>query len=333
MLYYKQNINESIQRFKKLWARESMDKILVKIDLQDRKNSTMVNALTHAPNMVKMVDLWEKGFKLNKEIKDDNLPVVYGDFCAYIMGGFLGAQVKWTKGGAYAVPFLKNIKNYKKYLKFDVNNKYYKMQVDYINYLNERSKNKFVFCEMIAIDGMNFLENVRGGNAYMDIYDYPKEVHGILEYSSDLNIKIIKDQRKLIKTYESGRFQNYATWTPGETVFISVDAYGNCGPEVFEKFGRKYIQRLIDEFNGGWLHLHTEAPSTMKNLHHYVSLNNLIAIGFEDWQVGPRGIEHINEITEITNNIPLMININANELIGMIEAKKLPGNIIPGKFA
>ena len=42
----------------------------------------------------------------------------------------------------------------------------------------------------------------------------------------------------------------------------------------------------------------------------------------------PRAIEHIDEILEITDGIPLMINISANELIEMINAKTLPGNIL-----
>lgn len=324
-MYYKPNINESIERFNKLWSREAVDKILVKIDIQDPGNSTMIKALKHVPDMKKIVDEWEKGFELNREIKDDNLPVVYGDFGAYIFGGFLGAEVKWLPGGAYAIPFIKDMKNYKKYLLFDENNKYFRMQIDYIKYLIERSKDKFIFCEMIAIDGLNFLDNVRGGDAYTDLYDYSKEVIDMLEFSSDLNIKIIKHQRKLIETYKGGRFQNFGIWTPGETVYISVDAYGQCGSEVFEKFGRKFIQKMIDEFNGGWLHVHSDAVRLLPS---YISLKNLIGLGLEDWINPPRAIEHIDDILEITGEIPLMINISSDELIGMIESKKLPGNIL-----
>lgn len=327
-IYYKPNIDESIKRFKKLWAREALDRILVKIDIQDPKQPTVMNAMAKVPDYEKMVNEWEKGFKLNKNINDDNLPVIYGELGGYIIGGFLGANVRWGTGGAYSEKLIKNMKDYKKYLKFDENNKYYKMQINYTKYLAKRSEGKFGFTEMIAVDGLNLIDCLRGGDAYTDVYDHPKEIMDIMDFGSDLNIKLVKEQRKFIKKYRGGRFNFYQIWTPGETIFISVDAYGSCSPEIFERFGRKYVQGLIDEFNGGWLHLHTEAASTMKLLTNYVALNNLVAIGFEDWISPPRGIEHIDKILEITGDIPLMINIKKDELVEMIESKILPGNIL-----
>ena len=47
----------------------------------------------------------------------------------------------------------------------------------------------------------------------------------------------VKEQRKHIDSYRGGRFNFYQIWTPGETIFISVDAYGQCSSDVFEKFG------------------------------------------------------------------------------------------------
>ena len=324
-MYYKSDIDESINRFKKLWAKEALDKILIKIDIQEPLEPTVLKAMKKAPDYTEMLKEWESGFNINKNINDDNLPIVYGELGGYIIGGFFGANVKWGTGGAYAEPFLEDITNYRNILNFDENNKYYQMQLSYIKYLAKKSIDKFGFTEMIAIDGLNFLDAIRGSNAYTDIYDYPKEVISILDWASDFNIKLIKNQRKFIKKYKDGRFNFYGMWTPGDTIFISVDAYGQCSPEVFERFGRKYIQRLADEFNGGWLHVHSDAIRLIPN---YVTLKNLIAIGIEDWIKPPRAIEVINDILKITKDIPLMINIEKKELLEMINSKKLPGNIL-----
>lgn len=324
-MYYKSDIDKSVNRFKELWAREAKDKILVKIDLQDPLEPTVLMAMRKAPDYVEMVKEWECGFEVNKNIKDDNLPIIYGELGEYIIGGFFGADVRWGTGGAYAEPFLKDIVNYKNVLNFNENNKYYQMQLDYIKYLAKKSKNNFGFTEMIAIDGLNFLDAIRGAHAYTDIYDYPKEVISVLDWASDFNVGLIKNQRKFIKKYKDGRFNFYGIWTPGETIFISVDAYGHCAPEVFERFGRKYVQRLANEFNGGWVHVHSD---TIRLVPNYITLKNLIAIGFEDWIKPPRAIENINNILDMTKDIPLMINIEKKELLEMIDSKTLPGNIL-----
>jgi hypothetical protein len=322
---YKPNLDESVDRFQKLWSREAMDRVLVKIDIQDPDSPTVMNAMARVPDYGEMVDEWEKGFLLNRDVADDNLPVVYGELGGYIIGGFLGAEVSWGAGGAYPEKLIRDMKRYREFLKFNEENEYFRMQINYIKYLAERSKGKFGFTEMITIDGLNFLDCVRGGDAYTDLFDYPQEITQIMGFGSDLNIKLVRMQRSLIETYRGGRFNFYQIWTPGETIFISVDAYGQCSPGVFEKFGRKYVQRMVDEFHGGWLHVHSDA---MRLLPNYITMRGLVAIGLEDWIKPPRAIDHINEIIEITGDVPLMINIEKNELLAMMEAKTLPGNVL-----
>jgi hypothetical protein len=324
-MFYKPTLDRSVERYKSLWNRDAPDRVLVKIDIQDPSTPTVLNALAYAPDFSKVVDEWEKGFVINKEINDDNLPIVYGDLGAYIFGGFLGASVTWGTGGAYSEKLIPDMQNYRDYMHFDSNNSYYKLQLDYLRYLKERSREKFGFTEMLPIDGMNFLDCVRGGPAYTDVYDYPEEVEKLLDFASDVNVQFVHDQRKITETYKGGRFSPYAIWTPGETVFISVDAYGQCGPEVFERHGRKYVQRLIDEFNGGWLHVHSDA---MRLLPEYVRLKGLVAIGLEDWIKPPRALDHLDTIVETTGDIPLMINITRDELLAKIEDRTLRGNIL-----
>jgi hypothetical protein len=322
---HKPALDESVARFKSLWSRDARDRVLVKIDIQDPATPTVMNAMAHVPDFKKVVDEWEKGFALNREVRDDNLPIVYGDLGAYIFGGFLGASVAWGTGGAYSEKLIKDMRECRTYMRFDESNSYYTLQLDYLRYLKERSKGRFGFTEMLPVDGMNFLDCVRGGAAYTDLYDYPGEVTELLDFASDLNVRFVKDQRKITETYQGGRFSPYAIWTPGEAVFISVDAYGHCGPDVFEQHGRKYVQRLIDEFNGGWLHVHSDA---MRLLPAYVRLKGLVAIGLEDWIKPPRALDHLDAIIGITGDIPLMINITREELLGRIESRTLRGNIL-----
>jgi len=178
---------------------------------------------------------------------------------------------------------------------------------------------------MITIDGMNFIDCVRGGDAYTDVYDNPKAILEMMDFASDLNVRLVREQRKLIPTYRGGRFNFYQIWTPGETIFISVDAYGQCGAEVFERFGRKYVQRLVNEFGGGWLHVHSDA---MRLLPNYATLQNIVAIGLEDWIKPPRAMDHLEEIRETLGTTPLMLNISREELEARMADRTLPGNAL-----
>lgn len=322
---YKPTLDAAVDRYQRLWAREAPDRVLVKIDIQDPPNSSVMRAMANVPNREIMLEEWERGFAANQDVADDNLPVVYGDFGGYIIGGFLGAEVAWGTGGAYPQKLIRDMARHRDYLHFDQGNRYFQMQMDYLRFLVERGAGHFAATEMIAIDGMNFIDCVRGGDAYTDVFDHPAELLEIMDFASDLNIWLVKKQREIVPSYRGGRFNLYQIWTPGETIFISVDAYGQCGPEVFEKLGRKYVQRLADEFEGGWLHVHTDA---MRLLPSYVTLDKIVAIGLEDWIKPPRGIDHLAEILERVGTTPLMLNISRQELEQRMENRTLPGNAL-----
>jgi hypothetical protein len=324
-VFYKPGLEESVERFRRLWARDSPDRILVKIDIQDPKTPTVMNAMARVPDFGGMVDEWERGFALNRGLQDDNLPVVYGELGGYIIGGFLGAKVSWGAGGAYPEKLIPDMTRWKDYVRFDTANEYYRLHMAYQEYLARRSEERFGFTEMIAIDGLNFLDCVRHGDAYTDIFDHPSEALELMEYASQLNVKLVRRQRQRIPPFRGGRFNFYQIWTPADTIFLSVDAYGQCGPDVFERFGRRFVQRLIDEFGGGWLHVHSDA---MRLLPTYRSLRGLVAIGLEDWIKPPLAIDHLEEIRNITGDIPLMINIERQRLLAMIDAHTLPGNAL-----
>jgi hypothetical protein len=324
-VYYKPALEETVERYRRLWARESPDRILVKIDVQDPATPTVMNAMAKVPDYAAMVEEWEKGFERNRGVEDDNLPVVYGELGGYIIGGFLGARVGWGAGGAYPEKLILDMKRWKDYLRFDETNEYYRLHMGYLEYLAERSNGRFGYTEMIVIEGMNFLDCVRHGDAYTDVYDHPREVKEIFAFASAMSVDLLKRQRRLIPKYEGGRFNFYQIWTPGETVFLSVDAYGQCGPEIFEQFGRRPLQRLIDEFGGGWLHVHSDA---MRLLPVYRNLVGLVAIGLEDWIKPPYAIDHLEEIRGVTGDIPLMLNISKERLLAMIETRTLPGGTL-----
>ncbi len=324
-MYYKPSVSEAVERYRRLWARESPDRVLVKIDVQDPDTPTVMNAMGKVPDFGPMVDEWERGFELNRGVEDDNLPVVYGELGGYIIGGFLGARVSWGAGGAYPEKLIADMRRWRDFLRFDERNEYYRLHMNYLSYLAGRSRGRFAYTEMIAIDGLNFLDCVRHGDAYTDVYDFPREVLEVFAYASDLNVDLVKRQRALMPKFEGGRFNFYQIWTPGETIFVSVDAYGQCGADVFERFGRRFVQRLMDEFGGGWLHVHSDA---VRLLPVYATLGNLVAIGLEDWIKPPFAADALDDIRRLTGDIPLMINMGRERLLGMMGSHTLPGGVL-----
>jgi hypothetical protein len=106
---------------------------------------------------------------------------------------------------------------------------------------------------------------------------------------------------------------------------MSVDAYGNCSPQIFHQFGSPYLQRMIDYYGGGWLHLHSHALHLLPEI---VKLDKLVGIGICDDPNVPGCFKRLHDIRQITGDIPLQIDCSARQLEEAMKNHSLLGNIM-----
>ena len=106
---------------------------------------------------------------------------------------------------------------------------------------------------------------------------------------------------------------------------MSVDAYGNCSPQIFRQFGTPYLQRMIDYYDGGWIHLHGHALHLLPEI---VKLDRLVGIGIVDDPNVPGCFEQLKHIRQVSGEIPLQIDCSASQLEKAMLNQTLPGNIM-----
>jgi hypothetical protein len=144
----------------------------------------------------------------------------------------------------------------------------------------------------------------------------------------DFNIRLLEMQRDIFGPsvyYDDGVFIQHCSWLPGRTVWLSVDAYSLCSPQVYAGIGREYQQQLIDHFGGGWLHLHALGVYLLPEL---VKLKRLLGISILDDPGQPRPFEQLQQIQAATGALPLEIWCHKDELLAGIRAGTLPGGIL-----
>jgi hypothetical protein len=123
--------------------------------------------------------------------------------------------------------------------------------------------------------------------------------------------------------YQDGIFSMFRIWLPGRAPWMSVDAYGNCSPQIFCEFGAPYLQRMVDYYSGGWIHLHSHALHLLPEI---VKLDKLVGIGVFDDPNVPGGFEQLERIRQVTRDIPLQIDCSAWQLEKSMLDHTLPGN-------
>jgi hypothetical protein len=322
---YKPNLDETVDRHRRFWTRQMPNEVLAGIRYVDEL--TFIPPDEQCPDLDAMFNSWDANYLTRRTIIDDIMPVARVSFGSAAFGGFLGADVSFEYGIGWAHPFLESYDQLDE-LRYDPDNPWIQRQRTACRYFVNHAAGKFMLCETETIDGLNLVEGLRGSRAYTDIYDDPEAVHRLLEFSSDFNIRILDMQREILAPnlyYQDGIFSMFRNWLPGRAPWMSVDAYGNCSPKVFREFGSPYLQRMIDYYDGGWMHIHSHA---LHNLGEIVKLDKLTGIGVADDPNVPGGFEELENIRAITVDIPLQIDCSAHQLQKGMQDRTLPGNVM-----
>jgi hypothetical protein len=324
---YKKNLDEVIRRNRRLWDREATDRILAKIDLEEGGTMRMWEralAPGTCPDYRKMFDVFLRDFQRREFLRDDAMPTARPNIGDYGFGAYAGAEVVFGQGGAYAKPFLSSLAEVKN-LGFDPENPWVKLLEESTRYFAEQSEGLCATSIVEVSDSLNFAENVVGSGVFLEIYDHPRELLELFDFAYELNVRLIELQRKHIRRFEGGYFDLHEEWLPGDCVWLSVDAWGSCSTEAFRTLGMPHLQKMVDHFGTGWLHMHN---SHLHLLPEVTTVKGLVGIGILDDPKQLPCFERLRAIQEVTGDIPLQINCRKEQFLAALDQGTLPRNVM-----
>jgi hypothetical protein len=232
--------------------------------------------------------------------------------------------VIFGQGGAYAKPFLSSLKDVKT-LRFDPENEWVKLLEESTRYFAEHAEGLCATSIIETNDSLNFAENVFGSGIFLELYDHPRELLELFDFAYELSIRLIELQRKYIRRFEGGYFDLHEEWLPGDCVWLSVDAWGQCSARDFRALGKHHLQKMVDHFGTGWLHMHN---SHLHLLDELVTVSGLIGIGILDDPKQIPCFDRLTTIQEVTGNIPVQINCDKEQFLASLEQSTLPRNVM-----
>jgi hypothetical protein len=324
---YKKNLDEVISRNRKLWNREATGTILAKIDLEAGETMRMwEQALAPGvcPDYRKMFEVFRQSFERRELLRDDAMPTARPNFGDYGFGAYVGAEVVFGEGGAYAKPLLSSM-NDAKNLRFDPENSWVRLLEDSTRYFAEQAEGLCATSIIETSDALNFAENVFGSGIFLEIYDHPRELLELFDFAFEVNVRLIELQRRYIRKFAGGYFDLHEEWLPGDCVWLSIDAWGNCSVQDFRRLGKHHLQKMVDHFGAGWLHMHN---SHLHLLAEVVTVKGLLGIGILDDPKQIPCFDQLGAIQRVTGDIPLQINCRKEQFLGALDRGVLPRNVM-----
>lgn len=333
---YKPNIKEVIERYKAFWDKDKLDRIPIRIRFpvgslqshesylegKNEKERTEEKWEDIVLDPERYFQYWDEQLKQRIELLDDSIPTAPTDLGPALMGGIMGAEIKFENGTSWSEHPLKNWDDMDKY-SFTPDNKWVKLIKNMTKYFLKNSQGKFAVGLANLMGPADILTCLRGPNSVcLDLYEHPQELRRLSEKCVEAYIKTINIQFDLIPRYYDGTCEGYMIWTPGRSNWLTCDISSILSPELYRNFFMEYDQQIVDELDNCWMHVHSGGAYMIEE---FVKLKGL------------RGIQIVNDAPagpSIKELLPLMKKVQENHCLilrkfNIEEIKNILGELSP----
>jgi hypothetical protein len=333
---YKKNTEQVRERLRRMFELRAPDEILATFEIPTRALADFATA--HAPGFRDYPDpheriaFWDAFLKERAALEDDSIPSAYlSEFDQGLYGGVLGGDVRFLCDPATGwissmVPPLLDDWSQFDSLRCDQTHPWFRRYFEQLRLFAERADGRFGISHLILIDSLNFVfELVGATNTYLALIDRPDRVRQAIEFAFDLNVTVQDAFFDAVRADEHGTFSNMIQWHPGRIVSESVDPFHMTSVEYFETWGRGPVQRILDHYDGGCLHIHGNGRHLLEAI---ASLDGLKGIYLGDDRGFPRAINAAGELKRRVGGVPLVIPTDFATFGEKLGRHELPGGVL-----
>jgi len=224
---------------------------------------------------------------------------------------FLGGKVDFSPDTSYNHPMLEDWSDFDK-LKLDPQNPWLRMVVDGIAYLRKQWGDLF-YTRLRGADGPSDIANiVRGNDLFMDFYDYPEEIHKLMDFCADAAKFTLELQKEQVDRIGNGFVSGFDIWLPGNSIGqISEDASCMVSPEIYEEFFLPALKKLCKGYDYVMIHTHSLGK---RILPYFVKVPEIKVLEISSDPNSDRAVKVFREYEEVLKDVITIVQPTRAEL-------------------
>lgn len=310
---YKENWNETKDRYTKWWNCEETDRPLMIVTAPKDKSvdKSEINPLTRwqeggQSQEISKVNVnvqktdWEKQwtdvpFIFEKEEEKFSKIAYLGEAYPYVraylgpgsLGAFLGSKPGFGKDTIWYEPCYDSIENVN--INLDKLSKWYRWSIKTTKVALERAKDKYIVAMPDLIENLDTIVELFGTeNMLYYLIDNPNEVHRIQKQILPLWFEAFNEHFELIKDERGGNaFTAFGIWGPGKTAKVQCDFSAMISPEMYDEFVYPYLKQQCDGLDYSLYHL--DGASAICHLDTVLKINSLKGLQWSPGASQPDG--------------------------------------------
>ena len=266
-------------------------------------------------------DLW---MDYTKDLDNDYFPALsvnmgYGVHSAYYSGQevIFGKETSWTRPCIHSPDDISR-------LEMDEGNDWFRKIHEITEYLIKWQEGDYAVSGFSNAGPGDMANALRGNDIFYDLYDNPEMVRRLMDQCADAVIWLESSLDKLCGRVNGGSVTANC-WFPGRVPYLSADFDDLCSVETFLEYDFKYMQKVIDAFDGAFVHHHA------KGLHIHRAVAALKGLRLLEISLDPnmpRPVDSLPDIYEMNGGVPLMIRCHANDVYKYIDELRAARTVI-----
>lgn len=244
----------------------------------------------------------EASLRARRDLDDNMVPSVspvlgIGDYVA-----FVGGDIVFQPDTSWSQPLLDRVDGYKALPPLGT-------AVWYTRFLDicERILQRFAGTGIPFMRGffspLDLANALRGDDLYLDFYDDPDALRGLLDYCATAIITFAGDIYALARRYLGDT--PYGMWWLDGNINMSEDIACMISGELYREFCAPHTQRVINHFGRGHMHCHSRAMYLVREI---CALDNVVHLWLATDPNQPRPIDHIPELVNDARGVCLAID-------------------------
>lgn len=216
------------------------------------------------------------------EFELDTVPYLITNMGPGGLGSFLGATPHFEPKTVWYEACIDNPDTFGP-IRFDPANKWFQLQMAFIDAAVARSAGKYIVSLPDLIEGLDTLAAMRGTEAVLaDLIDRPAWVHDRLGEINEAYFLAFEPMYQKVKDDEGGNaFANFRIWGPGRTSKLQCDISCMISQPMFREFVQPYLSAQCDLLDYTLYHL--DGPGAVQHLDALLEIESLDAI---QWMPG-----------------------------------------------
>ncbi len=253
------------------------------------------------------IDYWEK----RKDIDDDMIPAMAPWYGIAEHTAFIGGEAEFGDETSWHHPFIKDWSDRTK-AKLDENNTWLRLVLDGIEYLGEKAEGRYALKLRGAEGAMDIANIARGNEMFYDFYEYPEELHELLDFCAKAARFTLTRQMEMAGKYMDGVITGFDIWLPGNsTGHLSEDASVMISPEQFREFALPHTNKITAGFDHVFMHTHSVG---VHNIPEIAKIDNVDNIEISNDPNAKRSMELYRELAEDLEGKVVTVTTDVDEV-------------------